>query len=62
MKNTWNLFVKIMAEKISLSVIRQKGRFQKGCFKKTKHARFSEKHFLPPDMHTYMCVSEGKKC
>ena len=51
-----------MAEKISLSVIRQKGRFQKGCFKKTKHARFSEKHFLPPDMHTYMCVSEGKKC
>ena len=19
-------------------------------------------HFLPPDTHTYMCVSEGKKC
>ena len=20
------------------------------------------KHFLPPDMHTYVCVSGGKKC
>ena len=20
------------------------------------------KHFLPPDMHTYMCISGGKKC
>ena len=34
------------------SVIRQKGESQNGCFKKTKHAKFSEKneHFLPPNI------------
>ena len=31
------------------SVIRQKGKSQNGCFKKTKHAKFSEKRtFLTP--------------
>ena len=48
------------------SVIRQKGESQNGCFKKTKHAKFYENYekrtFLPPDMHTYVCVSGGKKC
>ena len=40
------------------SVTRQKGESQNGCFKKTKHAKFSEKRtFL-----TYVCVSGGKKC
>ena len=35
-----------------------KGRFQNGCFKKTKHAKFSEKQtFLTTDKHMYMCVS-----
>ena len=44
------------------SVIRQKGESQKRCFKKAKHAKFSEKRtFLPPDTHTYLCVSGGKK-
>ena len=39
------------------SVIRQKGESPNRCFKKTKHAKFSEKeHFLPPDTQTYMCV------
>ena len=33
-------------------VIMQKGKSRKGCFKKTKHAKFSEEHFLPPDTHT----------
>ena len=29
-----------------------KGKSQKGCFKKTKYAKFSEKRtFLNPDMH-----------
>ena len=38
------------------------GESQNGCFKKTKHAKFSGKQtFLPPEMHTYMCVSVGKK-
>ena len=42
---------------------RQKGESQNGCFKKAKHAKFPKnKHFLPPDMHTYVCVSGGKKC
>ena len=46
-----------MVRRIS-SVIRQKGESQSGCFKKAKHAKISEKHFLPPDV----CVSGGKKC
>ena len=40
---------------ISSSVIRRKGKSQNGCFPKNKH-------FLPPDRHTYGCVSGGKKC
>ena len=44
------------------SVIRKKGKSQNRCFKKTKHAKFSEKRtFLPPDTHTYVCVSGDKK-
>ena len=42
------------------SVIRQKGESQNGCFKKAKHT--SEKHFLPLNTHTCLCVSGGKKC
>ena len=39
----------------SLPVIRQKGESQKGCYKKTKHVKISEKsdYFLPADTH--MC-------
>ena len=59
------------------SVMRKKGESQNECFKKTKHAKFSEKRtFLtpwyahvrktnisyPPDTHMYVCVSGGKKC
>ena len=44
----------------SWSMIRQKGESQNGCFKKTKHAKFSEKknsyplirtRWVTPDMH-----------
>ena len=38
---------------------------QNGCYKKTKHSKFSEKWaFLtpPPDTHTCVCVWGGKKC
>ena len=38
-------------------VMRQKGESQNGCFKKTELV-----NFLPPDTHTYVCVSGGKKC
>ena len=43
--------------KVILSVIRQKGESQNGCFNKAKHAKISEKQtFLTP------CASGGKKC
>ena len=38
------------------SVRRQKGESQNGCFKKTKHVKFSEKRTFRT------CVSGGKKC
>ena len=43
---------------------KKKGKSQNGVNKKTKHAKFSKKNkrFLPPDMHTCVCVSGGKKC
>ena len=41
-----------MNESLESSVIRQKGESQNGCFKKTKHAKFSEKRTL----------SGGKPC
>ena len=43
-----------------LLVIKQKGEYQNGCFKKAKHAKFSEnKHFLPSDKK---CFPWGKIC
>ena len=57
LKYVWTFF-NIMHERIELynvdilqfsSVIRQKGESQNGCYKKTKHAKFSEKGtFLTP--------------
>ena len=43
-----------------LSVIRQKGKSQNGCFKKNKARQIFQKYepFLPPDKHNYVCVSE----
>ena len=42
---------------------KEKERNSKRVYQKTKHAKFSEaEHFLPPDTHTYVCVSGGKKC
>ena len=38
-----SIFLKWMGNKYKTSVIRQKGESQNGCFKKTKHAKFSEK-------------------
>ena len=36
-------------KRVNVSVIRQKGESQNGCFKETKHAKFSEKRtFLTP--------------
>ena len=45
------------------SFLPQKSESQNGFFKKTKHAKFPKnEHFLPPDTHTYVCVSRGRKC
>ena len=39
------------------------GESQNGCFKKQSTPNVSKsEHFLPPDTHTYVCVSTGKKC
>ena len=46
----------------SLSIRRQKGESQNGCFKKTKHAKFSEKlTFFYPLIHTHMYADHGVK-
>ena len=39
--------------------------FQSNTFSLVRHLLFnqmSNEHFLPPDTHTYVCVSGGKKC
>ena len=42
------------------SVIREKGKSQKGCFKKTEHAKFPKnEHFLRPDTHTRANLKTG---
>ena len=53
-------FAKILPS-LSLSVIRQKGESQNGCFKKTKHAEFSEKR-TGVSGSVYQGVSGGRKC
>ena len=56
------IFAKGKSKKFLLSVIRQKGESQNGCFKKGKHTRISEnKHFLPPDSKKCLFPG-GKKC
>ena len=53
---------------IQLPVIRQKGQSQNGCFKKTKHVKFSEKRtFLTPRSCAHpglrnVCFSENLTC
>ena len=43
--------------------MRQKDKSLNGGKKKAKQVKSSEsKHFLPPDAHTYVSVSEGKIC
>ena len=45
------------------SAIRQTGKSQNGCYKKSKQTKFSKKeHFLPHNTHTHVCVTAGKKC
>ena len=41
-----------------------KGRISKRVFQESKARQNfrKNKHFLPPDTHTYVCVSGGKKC
>ena len=45
--------------KCNSSVIRQKGESQNGCFKNTKHAKFSEKHISNPLIRTRTCAYQG---
>ena len=41
----------------SLSVIRQKGKSQNGCFRKTKHAKFSEIRTFVTPWYAHVCIS-----
>ena len=54
-----------MVIQLNSSVIWQKGKSPNGGNKNTKHVKFSNfpknERFLPPDTHTYVCVSGGKK-
>ena len=44
------------------SGMKQKGESQNECFKKAKMPKFPKnKHFVPPDTHTRVCISGGKK-
>ena len=61
MQHCW----KGLNEKIYLksSAITQKGESQEGCYRKPSTPIFSKNdHFLPPDPHTHMYISGGKKC
>ena len=61
--NLWVIFIIFIFHFkywIKSSVIRRKGKYQNGCFKKQSTTNFPKnEHFLPPDTHTYMCVSAG---
>ena len=48
---------------INALVIRQKGESENGCYKKTKHVKFSEKRkfFTQWYAHVYVCI-RSKKC
>ena len=68
--NLWVIFIIFIFHFkywIKSSVIRRKGKYQNGCFKKQSTTNFPKnENFLPPDTHTCMCVSAGggggKKC
>ena len=48
---------------INASVIRQKGESENGCYKKTKHVKFSEKRKFLTQWYAHVCVRiRGKKC
>ena len=44
------------------SVMRKKGESQNGCFKKTKHAKFSEKRKFVTPWYAHLCVRIRGKC
>ena len=51
-------------QRLNSLVIRQKDEFQNGLFQENKACQNFAKneHFLPYDMHMYVCISGGKKC
>ena len=60
--NRWRTLKNIEKQDCS-SIVREKGEFQNGCFKKTKHAKFSwERTFLTPWYSHARVRSGGKKC
>ena len=61
--NTTKYLILKVTKTSNSSVIRQEGESHNWCYKKTKHANFSEnRFFLPPDTQTVakFFFSEGK--
>ena len=55
--------MRLFPKKVKASVIRQKGDLKTGASRKQNAPNFPKnEHFLPPNMHTYVRVSSGKKC
>ena len=62
---SWKVLkIKFSKSKLCMSLaIKQKGKSQNWCYKKTKQDKFSEKQiFLTPDTHMHVSISGGKKC
>ena len=55
------IMIVLLKKNVILSVIRQKGESQNGCFKKTEYAKFSEKQkfFTPWYAHVRTCAYQG---
>ena len=65
-RNGWNSIatsvLKHLIYVFVMSVMRQKGESQNGCFKKTKHAKFSERTNISyPLIRARMCAYQGPK-
>ena len=55
--------MKLFPKTVNASVIRQKGDLKTVASRKQNTPNFPKnEHFLTPNMHTYVCVSRGKKC
>ena len=61
--NWWIMFLACGKKKNLVVGNKAKGRIKTGVSRKQTRSNFPKnERFLPPDTHTYVCVSGGKKC